>query len=83
MKEYLDSQIDRTKRYKENIEEERNYGKPKNYFCLPKKLAEAVFRGRADIIDPTPRKPHEGEKWKCKFCDERKQTTRHYIDTGM
>ena len=35
---------------------------------------------RADIIDPAPREPYSSVSiWKCKFCNEREQSTRHYV----
>ena len=63
MKEYLDSQIDRTKRYKENIEEERNYGKPKNYFCLPKNLQKQCLENEQILwilLQENPTKERNG-----------------------
>ena len=78
VRQELEVEIDLTKRYKENIADEIVPGKPKRYMNHNTKTAEAFFRARADILDPTPRKPYHPESiWKCKFCNEKTQGTYH------
>ena len=33
----------------------------------------------AGQLDPTPLKPYWKEKWRCAFCLEKDQSTRHYV----
>ena len=80
VRQEIEVEIDATKRYKENIADVVVPGKPKKYMNLSTKTAEVFFRARADLLDPTPRKPyHPDSIWKCKFCDEKTQATHHYI----
>ena len=47
---------------------------------LTVKKAGAIFRARTGIMDPTPRKPYWKKSiWRCKFCNEKSQETKHYI----
>ena len=46
---------------------------------LSRKVASAIFRARAGVLDPTPRKPYWDRVWRCKFCMGKEQSTRHYI----
>ena len=73
----------------EEIKESERYGdiaidevtpeEPKKYMELSRKVASAIFRGRAGVLDPTPRKPYWDRVWRCKFSMEKEQSTRHYI----
>lgn len=80
IKEEIERQIGETKRYKSNVTDEIKPGKPKKYMMLHKNRAVAFFRARADILDPTPRNPYNPENiWKCRFCNEKDQSTKHYV----
>ena len=46
---------------------------------LSRKVASAIFRGRAGVLNPTQRKPYWDRVWRCKFCMEKEHSTRHYI----
>ena len=78
-KQYLKEEMVKTKHYKENVTDEIVIGKQKQYMYLPTKITQAVFRARAGILDPEPRKPYWKKIWKCKFCKTREQTSKHYI----
>ena len=42
---------------------------------------ESIFRARTDIMDPKPRKTYcEKTIWRCKFCNEKSQSSRHYVE---
>ena len=79
-KQYLETEFDETKRYQSNVTDEIKVGTRKRYTNLTQKKAKIWFKCRADIIDPAPRAPYNPiSKWKCKFCDARKQGTQHYV----
>ena len=79
-KYYLETEIKELKGYNNNIKDEIMVGKKKRYTSLTQKKAKIWFRMRADIIDPAPREPYSSVSiWKCKFCNEREQSTRHYV----
>ena len=79
-KHLLETEIEELKRYKKNVKDEIEPGKKKRYTKLTQKKAKIWFRMRADIIDPTPRQPYNPTSiWKCKFCDEKDQSTEHYV----
>ena len=79
-KDYIETEINNTSRYKNNIKDEIVVGKRKRYAVLSQKKAKVWFRLRTDLIDPTPREPYHPEsKWKCKFCSAREQGTEHYV----
>ena len=47
---------------------------------LSSKKAEAFCRARGNCLDPTPRNPyHPITRWKCKLCEKREQSTKHYV----
>ena len=76
----LETEIEELKGYKNNIKDEIMVGKKKRYVSLTQKKAKIWFRMRADIIDPAPREPYSSVSiWKCKFCNERDQSTEHYV----
>ena len=54
-------------------------GEQKRYMCLPVKKAACFFRARTNQLDPSPRKPYWNRKWRCRFCREKTQDTKHYI----
>ena len=54
-------------------------GQPKRYMQLERKAATAIMRDRSGQLDPTPRKPYWRKKWRCAFCLEKEQSTRHYV----
>ena len=54
-------------------------GQPKRYMRLERKAATAIMRARSGQLDPTPRKPYWKKKWRCAFCLEKEQSTRHYV----
>ena len=54
-------------------------GHPKRYMRLERKAATAIMRARSGQLDPTPRKPYWRKKWRCAFCLEKEQSTRHYV----
>ena len=77
---YLETEIKELKGYQNNIKDEIVVGKKKRYISLTQRKAKIWFRMRANIIDPAPREPYSPiSKWKCKFCDERDQSTEHYV----
>ena len=78
-KEYMESEIDVLKGYRNNAKDEISIGKKKRYITLTQKKAKVWFRMRANIIDPTPRAPYSSTIWKCKLCHEKEQSTEHYI----
>ena len=79
-KKLLDSEIEELKGYKENIRDEIVVGKKKRYVSLTQKKGKIWFRMRANIIDPAPRRPYNPKSiWKCKFCEAKDQSTKHYI----
>ena len=47
--------------------------------CLPVKKAASLYRARTNQLDPSPRKPYWSTKWRCRFCREKTQDTKHYI----
>lgn len=75
MTPYIEKEIEKTKRYKENIDCSRKM----SYEGLPLRLAQVMFRGRANLLDPAPRLKDKEKKWQCIFCRENSQTTRHYV----
>lgn len=80
MTKYFDEEVKKTKRYKEIIKDNIVPGKQKIYMALSTKIAASVFRARTDIMDPTPRKPYWDNIWKCKYCNEKSQSSnKHYI----
>ena len=78
-KQYLQTEIEELKGYRNNIQDEISIGKKKRYVALTQKKAKVWFRMRANLIDPTPREPYSSTIWKCKFCHEREQSTEHYV----
>ena len=79
-KQYIKEEIEKTKRYKSNIEDDVIPGKGKRYVKLSQKKAKIWFRARTDLLDPAPRQPYNPVNiWKCKFCDITDQSTEHYI----
>ena len=79
-KEETELEIEKLKGYNDNISDEIIIGKKKRYVALSQKKAKVWFRMRANIIDPAPRQPyHPISKWKCKFCEENDQSTKHYV----
>ena len=78
-KQYLQTEIEELKGYRNNIQDEISIGKKKRYVALTQKKAKVWFRMRANLIDPTPREPYGSTIWKCKFCHEREQSTEHYV----
>ena len=77
--QYLQTEIEELKGYRNNIQDEISIGKKKRYVALTQKKAKVWFRMRANLIDPTPREPYSSTIWKCKFCHEREQSTEHYV----
>ena len=75
----LKEEIEKLKKYKEIMKDEIEIGKQKKYMCLPVKKAACFFRARTNQLDPCPRKPYWDRKWRCRFCREKTQDTRHYI----
>ena len=75
----LKAEIDKLKKYKELMKDEINVGQQKNYMCLPIRKAASIFRARTNQLDPTPRKPYWKKIWRCRFCREKTQDTKHYI----
>jgi hypothetical protein len=67
------------KKYKEIAKDEVVIGKQKRYMNLPVKKAACFFRARTNQLDPSPRKPYWSRKWRCRFCREKTQDTKHYI----
>ena len=54
-------------------------GQPKRYMRLEIKATTAIMRARSGQLDPRPRKPYWRKKWRCAFCLEKEQSTRHYV----
>ena len=78
---YLKKERDKLKRYKENIQDDIEPGVRKNYMNMNVKKAGSIFRARTDIMDPKPRKTYwEKTIWRCKFCNEKSQSSRHYVE---
>ena len=77
----LESEVERITKYREIAKDEIRVGEQKNYMSLPVKKAAStsIFRARANLLDPTPRKPYWDRVWKCKFCRAKTQDTQHYI----
>ena len=79
-KEYIENELELNKRYKHNMKDDIIVGQKKRYTNLTQKKAKIWFRMRADIVDPAPRTPyHPINKWRCKLCPEKDQSTEHYI----
>ena len=79
-KHYLEAEIKELKGYSNNVDDDIIVGKKKRYVSLNQKKAQVWFRMRANIIDPAPREPYSSVSiWKCKWCDERDQSTEHYV----
>ena len=79
-KHYLETEIKELKGYHNNVEDDIVVGKKKRYVSLSQKKAQIWFRMRANIIDPAPREPYSSVSiWKCKWCNERDQSTEHYV----
>ena len=77
--QYLKDEIEELKGYRTNVDDDISIGKKKRYISLSQKKAKVWFRMRANIIDPTPREPYSPTIWKCKFCQEKDQSTEHYV----
>ena len=75
----LRDETEKLKKYKEIAKDEIEVGKQKRYMRLPVKKAASLFRARTNQLDPSPRKPYWSRKWRCKFCREKTQDTKHYI----
>ena len=75
----LRDETEKLKKYKEIAKDEIEVGKQKRYMCLPVKKAASLFRARTNQLDPSPRKPYWSRKWRCRFCREKTQDTKHYI----
>ena len=75
----FEKEIKESERYGDIAIDEVTPGEPKKYMELSRKVASAIFRGRAGVLDPTPRKPYWDRVWRCKFCMEKERSTRHYI----
>ena len=76
-KEIIENGIDSLKEY--NVNDSVKPGEQKRYMALPKRMAKIWFRMRGSLIDPAPRTPYSDNKWKCKFCNKKEQSTKHYI----
>jgi hypothetical protein len=70
---------EKLKKYKEITKDVVEIGKQKRYMCLPVKKAACFFRARTNQLDPSPRKPYWSCKWRCRFCREKTQDSKHYI----
>ena len=80
VKKYSEEEVRKLKKYKEIMKDEIEPGVQKKYMSLTVKKAASIFRARTDTIDTKPRKPYwEKSQMKCKFCNEKKQSSRHYI----
>ena len=77
--EELKDEKEKLKKYKEITKDEMEVGQQKRYMCLPVKKAACFFRARTNQLDPSPRKPYWSCKWRCRFCREKTQDTKHYI----
>ena len=77
--QYLKEEIEELKGYRNNVADDISIGKKKRYISLSQKKAKVWFRMRANIIDPAPREPYSPIIWKCKFCQEKDQSTEHYV----
>jgi len=75
----LRDETEKLKKYKEIAKDEIEVGKQKRYMRLPVKKAASLFRARTNQLDPSPRKPYWSRKWRCRFCREKTQDTKHYI----
>ena len=73
------SEIDKLKKYKELANDEIAIGIQKKYMSLPVRKAASIFRARTNLLDPSPRKPYWKSIWRCRFCREKTQDTKHYI----
>ena len=79
-KEDLEKEIEKIKKYKEIVKDEIRPGEQKKYMVLSMKKAASMFRARTNLMDPAPRKPYwEKRIWRCKFCREKSQDSKHYI----
>ena len=76
---YFKDEIEKLKKYQEIARDEMVIGEQKRYLCLPVKKAACFFRARTNQLDPSPRKPYWNRKWRCRFCREKTQDTKHYI----
>ena len=80
VKEDLGKEIEKIKKYKEIVKDEIRPGEQKKYMVLPMKKAASMFQARTNLMDPAPRKPFwEKRIWRCKFCREKSQDSKHYI----
>ena len=77
MDRYKLEELEKVKKYNECIGDLK---KPiELYANMPIKMAEAFFRGRANILDPAPRGADDVNKWRCKFCYAHCQDSKHFI----
>ena len=75
----LEMEIRESKRAKENILDPIVAETPKSYMSLSKQKATAMFRTRSGMLDPKPREPKWNNHWKCAFCWNRSQSSKHYL----
>ena len=79
MEDAFGSQIKSTDRCREIIRDEIETGYlPKRYMFLTRSVASIVFRARAQVFDPAPRKPHWDNIWRCSLCLKKDQSYKHY-----
>ena len=81
IKEFIRRQIDQQRKESEQYiaTDKIVVGQPKRYMRLERKAASAIMRARSGQLDPMPRKPYWKTKWRCAFCLEKEQSTRHYV----
>lgn len=79
-KDEMLEEIGKLKKYQDIMKDELEVGKQKKYMSLPVRKAASFFRARTNQLDPGPRKPYwKKSKWRCCFCREKTQDTKHYI----